>query len=56
VRDPLARQVWRAEVDLLVGDPTRAHQQLGWKPEVAFEQLVHTMIDADMELVASRKE
>jgi GDPmannose 4,6-dehydratase len=45
-----------AEVDLLVGDPTRAHQQLGWKPEVAFEQLVHTMVDADMELVASQKD
>lgn len=45
-----------AEVDLLVGDPTRARQQLGWKPDVAFEQLVHTMVDADMELVASQKD
>ncbi len=41
-----------AEVDLLVGDPTRAREVLGWKPEVDFSGLVHMMVDADMELVA----
>jgi GDPmannose 4,6-dehydratase len=38
-----------AEVDLLIGDPTRATQELGWTPEVTFEQLVAMMVDADIE-------
>ncbi len=42
-----------AEVDLLVGDPAKAHAVLGWKPETSFEQLVTMMVDADMELVKS---
>ena len=37
-----------AEVDLLVGDPTKAHKVLGWKPEVDFRGLVRMMVDADM--------
>ncbi len=37
-----------AEVDLLLGDPTRARQELGWEPEVAFPQLVTMMVDADL--------
>jgi GDPmannose 4,6-dehydratase len=37
-----------AEVDLLIGDPTRAHEVLGWKPEVSFETLVRMMVDADI--------
>lgn len=37
-----------AEVDLLIGDPTRAQQVLGWKPEVDFKQLVEMMVDADL--------
>ena len=37
-----------AEVDLLIGDPTRSHEVLGWKPEVSFEQLVCMMVDADI--------
>lgn len=37
-----------AEVDLLVGDPTKASKELGWKPEVSFQQLVHMMVDEDM--------
>jgi GDPmannose 4,6-dehydratase len=37
-----------AEVDHLVGDATRARQRLGWKPQVAFEQLIHDMVDADL--------
>ncbi len=43
-----------AEVDLLVGDATRAHEELGWKPEVSFEELVARMVDADLEVVAGR--
>jgi GDPmannose 4,6-dehydratase len=37
-----------AEVDLLVGDPTKARTTLGWKPSTSFERLVHMMVDADM--------
>ncbi len=40
-----------AEVDLLVGNSTKARQALGWKPEVTFEELVRIMVEADMELV-----
>ena len=38
-----------AEVDLLVSDPTKAHQKLGWKPEVSFNKLVEKMVDADLD-------
>jgi GDPmannose 4,6-dehydratase len=38
-----------AEVDLLLGDSSKAHKKLGWKPEVSFEQLVKIMVDADLE-------
>jgi GDPmannose 4,6-dehydratase len=37
-----------AEVDLLIGDATRARTILGWKPEVSFEELVCMMVDADL--------
>ena len=40
-----------AEVDLLVGDPTKAHQVLGWQPEVDFPGLVAMMVEADMDLI-----
>jgi GDPmannose 4,6-dehydratase len=38
-----------AEVDLLVGDPTRAQSRLGWEPSVSFAELVHIMVDADLQ-------
>ena len=38
-----------AEVDLLIGDSTKAQQQLNWKPSVTFEQLVSLMVEADLE-------
>jgi GDPmannose 4,6-dehydratase len=38
-----------AEVDLLVGDPSKARRELGWEPEVGFEALVSMMVDADLE-------
>jgi GDPmannose 4,6-dehydratase len=38
-----------AEVDLLVGDPSKAQRELGWEPEVGFEALVTMMVDADLE-------
>src|SRR5262249_44224894 len=37
-----------AEVDLLVGDATKAKKQLGWVPEVDFEGLVRMMVEADL--------
>ncbi len=41
-----------AEVDLLVSDPTKAHQELGWWPNVSFEELVQMMVDADLQHAA----
>jgi len=41
-----------AEVDLLVGDPTRARTNLGWEPTMTFEELVELMVRADYDLVA----
>jgi len=38
-----------AEVDLLVGNPSKAARKLGWKPRVAFHELVRMMVDADLE-------
>ena len=37
------------EVDLLIGDPAKAQQKLGWKPTVDFYRLAIMMVDADME-------
>ena len=37
------------EVDFLLADPSKAHQALGWKPEVRFQDLVRIMVDADLE-------
>ena len=40
-----------AEVDLLVGDPGKAGQYLGWEPDVSFAQLVQMMVDSDIKLL-----
>jgi GDPmannose 4,6-dehydratase len=37
-----------AEVDLLIGDATKAHTTLGWQPRYSFEQLINEMVDADV--------
>jgi len=42
-----------AEVDLLVGDPSKAGRQLNWEPTVGFRELVRMMVDADMEALTS---
>jgi GDPmannose 4,6-dehydratase len=44
-----------AEVDLLISNPRRAREELGWVPEVSLRQLVEMMVDADVELVRSGK-
>ena len=38
-----------AEVDLLIGDSSKARATLGWSPKTSFEELVHMMVDADRE-------
>jgi len=38
-----------AEVDHLIGNPSKARRELGWEPEVGFEQLVGMMVDADIQ-------
>jgi GDPmannose 4,6-dehydratase len=38
-----------AEVDLLIGDPTKARTELDWEPEVNFGDLIRMMVDADIE-------
>jgi GDPmannose 4,6-dehydratase len=43
------------EVDLLIGDPSRAEKKLNWKPKVTFEGLVDMMVDADVEDVERQK-
>lgn len=47
VQDP--RFFRPAEVDLLVGDPSKAREVLGWEPEVDFQQLIFRMVDHDLE-------
>jgi GDPmannose 4,6-dehydratase len=44
-----------AEVDLLISNPSRAREELGWRPEVSFRQLVEMMVDADVKLTAERR-
>ena len=39
-----------AEVDLLIGDATKARETLGWTPSVDFPTLVQKMVEADLEL------
>ena len=53
VIDP--RFIRPAEVELLIGNPAKAAEKLGWKPEVAFEDLVRMMVDSDMKLIASTR-
>jgi GDPmannose 4,6-dehydratase len=43
-----------AEVDLLIGDASKAHERLGWKPEVDFEGLVKMMVGHDLERESRR--
>ena len=42
-----------AEVDLLVGDASKARERLGWAPRTSFEDMVRSMVDADLEMLAA---
>lgn len=39
------------EMDFLLSDPSKARRVIGWEPRVCFRELVHIMVDADMELL-----
>jgi len=52
VQDP--RFMRPAEVDLLISDPRKAREALGWEPEVSFRGLIEMMVDADLALVKER--
>jgi len=52
-QDP--RYLRPAEVDLLLGDASKAYRELQWRPKVTFEQLVQMMIDADWELARQER-
>ena len=43
------------EVDLLLGDPSKAYRTLGWKPKVTLEELAHLMVASDLELARKNK-
>ena len=38
-----------AEVETLLGDPTKAHEKLGWKPETTLQEMVSEMVAKDLE-------
>ncbi|RME25132.1 MAG: GDP-mannose 4,6-dehydratase [Candidatus Zixiibacteriota bacterium] len=52
VTDP--RFVRPAEVDLLLGNPAKAREKLGWEPSVTFDGLVKMMVDADLERLSAK--
>jgi GDPmannose 4,6-dehydratase len=37
-----------AEVDLLIGNAAKAHEKLGWKPKVSFNELIRMMVENDI--------
>jgi GDPmannose 4,6-dehydratase len=41
-----------AEVDLLVGDPSKAKRELGWTPKTSFEELIRLMVRSDLQLLS----
>ncbi|GED71093.1 GDP-mannose 4,6-dehydratase [Brevibacillus reuszeri] len=47
-------QLYRpAEVDVLLGNPEKAKQELGWSPKTNLEQLIHMMVEADLQRIAN---
>jgi GDPmannose 4,6-dehydratase len=50
-----ARYERPSEVDLLIGDPTKARKTLGWEPKVKFKDLARLMVDSDMQLLKGIK-
>ena len=54
VEDP--RFMRPAEVDHLVGDASKARDELGWEPRTSLRELVEMMVDADLERVSNELE
>ncbi len=52
VQDP--RFMRPAEVDELVGDPSKAKQMMGWEAETSFEELVRIMVEAELDIIAGK--
>jgi GDPmannose 4,6-dehydratase len=52
VQDP--RFYRPAEVDLLIGDPSKAHEALGWRTKVSFKQLVEMMVESDLRRLSKK--
>jgi GDPmannose 4,6-dehydratase len=50
-----SRYLRPAEVDLLLGDASKAHHKLGWQPKVSFDALVAMMVESDLELAEREK-
>jgi GDPmannose 4,6-dehydratase len=49
VQDP--RFMRPAEVDILIGDASKARQKLGWEPRYSFREMVELMVDSDIDLL-----
>jgi GDPmannose 4,6-dehydratase len=45
-----------AEVEMLIGDASKAKRKLGWEPKVKFAELVKLMVDADIKLLRDHRE
>jgi GDPmannose 4,6-dehydratase len=45
-----------AEVEILLGDPSKAKQKLGWQREISFKEMTSRMVENDLRLVAAEKE
>jgi len=52
VEDPAFKRP--ADVELLVGDASKARQKLGWRPRTTFKDLVRLMVEADLKRVESQ--
>ena len=50
-----ARYERPAEVNILLGDASKAKKQLGWEPKVKFKELVKIMVDADLKIAEFEK-
>jgi GDPmannose 4,6-dehydratase len=44
-----------ADIENLMGDSSKAREKLGWNPQTSFEELVHMMVDADLEELGARR-
>ena len=42
--------------DQLIGDPSKAREQLGWEPKTSFRELVEMMVDADLERLSTQRD